>query len=170
MADKFFDNVSGRQTLKTPITTSSGAGDAGKIPALDGSGKLDSTMMPVGVGAQTKSAVASEALSAGNLVSFWDNSGTLNVRKADATSSGKEADGFVLAAVSNGDTASVYEAGVNTAVTGLSLGAFYFLGTTAGAVTTTAPSAAGNVVQGIGKATATGELIFAPAGRGFVIA
>lgn len=46
MADKFIDMINGVPTLKTPLGSSAGSGDAGKIPKLDSGGKLDASMMP----------------------------------------------------------------------------------------------------------------------------
>lgn len=145
-----------------PVDASAGAGDAGKLPKLDSSGKLASTMMPTGIGANTLSVVTSENLSAGNLVNVWDNSGTLNARKADATAAGKRAHGFVLASTTSGQNATVYFDGTITGLSGLTLGATYFLNTTAGAMTTTAPSTTGNVVQEVGVATSATTFDFSP--------
>lgn len=139
-------------------STSAGAGDAGKVVALDGTGRIDSTMMPVGIGADTATITASEALAAGDWVNVWNSTGA-KVRKADATTAGKEAHGFVLASVSNGAAATVYFEGTNTAVTGQTPGVVY-LATTAGQGTSTAPSAAGNVVQRIGFATSATAVNF----------
>ena len=133
-------------------TTSAGAGDSGKLPALDSSGKLDASFMPVGIAADTASIATSETLAAGDLVNIWNNSSTANVRKADATTAGKEAHGFVLAAFTHPTTAIVYFEGSNTAKTGLTPGK-QFLSTTAGGSTVTAPSGSGNVVQVVGFAT-----------------
>lgn len=138
--------------------TSAGAGDAAKLVQLDGAGRIDSTMMPVGIGADTATITASEALAAGDFVNVWNSTGA-KVRKADATTSGKEAHGFVLSAVSNGASATVYFEGTNTAVTGQTPGPV-FLATTAGGATSTAPSAAGNVVQRIGFATSATSINF----------
>ncbi len=139
--------------------SSAGVGDAGKLVALDGSGRIDNSMMPTGLGADTKVLTASEALSAGNLVNIWNDAGTTKVRKADATTAGKEAHGFVLAAAASGASATVYFEGANTGVTGLT-GGNVFLSTTAGGCTNTAPSGSGNVVQRVGIATAATELNF----------
>ena len=133
------------------LVTSTGASDAGKGVATDATGRLDSSVMPVGIGADTSSIIASEALSAGNFVNIYNNAGIANARKADATTSGKEVHGFVLAAVASGASATVYFNGTNTAVTGATPGNV-FLATTAGSFTSTAPSGAGNVVQYIGCA------------------
>lgn len=146
-------------TIVNSKTTSAGAGDSGKLPALDASGKLDTSFMPTGIGADTASVSASEALAAGDLVNIWNSSGTAKARKADATTAGKEAHGFVLTSVSSGATATVYFEGSNTGVTGLTPGKQY-LSTTAGLATSTAPSTAGNVVQVVGYATSATVINF----------
>lgn len=146
-------------TIVNSKTSSAGAGDSGKLPALDGAGKLDNSFMPTGIGADTASITASEALSAGDLVNIWDSAGTFKVRKADATSAGKEAHGFVLASVLSAGTATIYFEGSNTSVSGLTGGKQY-LSTTPGQATVTAPSASGNVVQIVGFATSATALNF----------
>ncbi len=151
-AKTFLRVVSGVITEIAGTVTSSGSGDDGKIVALDSSGKLDTSVMPVGIGADTATIQASENLAAGDYVNIWSSSGSFRVRKADATSSGKEAHGFVLSAVTSGNNATVYFEGSNTGVTGMTPGVI-FLHTTAGAGTSTAPSGTGNVVQRIGFAT-----------------
>jgi hypothetical protein len=138
-------------TIVNSKTSSAGAGDSGKLPALDAAGRLDPTFMPVGVGADTASITTSEALAAGDFVNVWNSTGA-KVRKADATTAGKHAMGFVLAAFGSAVSATVYFEGTNTAVTGQTPGDV-FLATTAGGATATAPSASGNVVQSIGFAT-----------------
>lgn len=159
MADKYIYNNAGVLTEKSGTTASLGAGDSGKIVALDSSGRIDQTMMPVGVVPETASITASEALTAGNLVNVYSNAGTANCRKADATTAGKEAHGFVLTSVSSGATALVYFEGTNTALSGLTPGKQY-LSTTAGATTTTAPSSSGNVVQVVGYAVSATAMSF----------
>lgn len=153
-------NASGvlASSIVNSVTTSAGAGDSGKVVALDGAGKIDSTMMPTGVGADTQTITASEALSAGDLVNVHNSTGA-KVRKADATTAGKEAHGFVLAGVSNGASATVYFEGTITGLSGLTPGVQY-LSTTAGASTATAPSGSGNAVQRVGVATSATTLNF----------
>lgn len=138
-------------TITNGKNTSAGAGDAGKLAALDSTGKLDTTMMPTGIGADTDSIQASEALAAGDWVNIHNSSGS-RIRKADATTAGKEAHGFVLSAVSSGANGTVFFEGGNTQVTGKTPGAMQFLSTTPGLSTETAPSATGNIVQRIGVA------------------
>lgn len=145
-------------TIVNSKTSSAGAGDSGKLVALDGTGKIDVTMMPTGIGADTAVVTASEALNAGDLVNIWNSTGA-KCRKADATVAGKEAHGFVLAAVSNGNPATIYFEGSNTAMSGLTPGS-QFLSTTPGTATTTAPSATGNVVQRVGFAVSATTMNF----------
>ena len=138
--------------------TSAGASSAGDIVALDNTGRIDASMMPTGIGADTAAIQASEALAAGDFVNVW-NSGGVRVRKADATVAGKEAHGFVLAAVSSGATATVYFEGTNTQVTGQTPGNVY-LQITAGTAGSTVPSASGNIVQELGVATGATAINF----------
>ena len=157
--NKYISNNAGILTEVASIQSSAGAGDAGKIVSLDASGRLDQTMMPTGIAADTYSVLASENLAAGDLVNIYSNAGTANCRKADATVSGKEAMGFVLSAVTSGQNATVYFEGNNTAVTGKTPGK-QWLSTTAGTFSTTAPSASGNVVQVVGFCASATELNF----------
>ncbi|NOT38553.1 MAG: hypothetical protein HOP11_14370 [Saprospiraceae bacterium] len=160
---KFLRNLSGKIKELEAIQTSSGVGDAGKIPALDAAGVFDISLLPAGVGADVTVVTSSEALSAGDFTNYHDSSG-IKVRKADASSNAKSATGFVLSSVSNGASATVYPiSSKNTAVSGLTVGAEYFLGTTPGTITTTAPSAANQIVQLIGRATSATAIIFSNA-------
>lgn len=157
---KYFANTSGKLKEVQPITTSAGAGDASKLVQTDSAGKFDISLMPVGVGAEVTVAASSENLSAGNWVNLYSNAGTINVRKADATANTKPCHGFVIAGVTSPANATVYGiSNKNTGVTGLTVGSDYFLDTTAGAGTTTAPSATGNVVQFLGRAETTTAIV-----------
>ena len=156
--NKFLTKVNGQTQLATGINTSVGAGDANKLISTDATGKIASTLLPAGLGVDTISVLASEALSAGDFVNLYNNSGTLNVRKADNSNS-REANGFVLTAVSNAATGTVYLKGQNTSVTGLTPGTIYYLGT-AGGTTTTAPSASNTIIQVLGKTLSATNLMF----------
>ena len=159
MADKYLYNNAGQPEEKEAIVTSAGAGSAGKIIALDGTGKLDTTVLPTGIGAETVSKTASEILAAGDLVNFH---GTGQARKADASNL-RRAHGFVLSGVSSGSTANVYLEGSITGLTGLTEGEPYYLsGTTPGQATITAPSTAGYISQEIGCAASTTVISFEP--------
>lgn len=138
--------------------TSAGAADAGKLAMLDANGRLDSTMMPVGIGADTASIQASEALAAGDLVNIHDSSGA-RVRKADAAS-GKQVHGFVLAAAASGAMATVYFEGTNNQVTGMTPGDVFLSATTPGLATGAAPTGSGQLVQNVGVAISATAINF----------
>lgn len=160
---KFIKLASGRLVEETieSVSATAGAGDADKLVRLATDGKIDPSMMPTGLGADVMTIVASENLAAGDFVNIWNNTGVANARKADASSSGKEADGFVLDAVNSGQNASVYFEGRNTALTGLTIGSRYYLSAAAaGAITSTPPSAASQVVQFMGRASSATSLAF----------
>ena len=184
IAQKVITNNAGQLQEVASISTSAGAADAGKIIAtnasgqIDGSflnatvssspnklvmtggdGKIDVSVLPTGVGADTAVINASEALAAGDLVNIWNDSGTANVRKADASTAGKEAHGFVLAAVASGQPATVYFEGTNTQMTGLTPGRQY-LSTTPGKTSATAPTGSGQVVQVVGFAVSATAMNF----------
>lgn len=162
-APKVLKLVSGVPTELQAVTTSTVDG----LVALDGSGKLNVNMMPTGIGPDTASITTSEALSAGDFVNIHNSSGA-KARKADATTSGKEAHGFVLAAASSGASATIYFEGTNDQLSGQTAGPA-FLSTTAGAATATAPSGSGNVVQSLGVAISATAINF-ERGANYVLA
>jgi len=168
MADKYIYNNAGTLTERAALQSSAGAADAGKIPALDATGRLDETMMPVGIGADLASITAAESLAAGDFVNVFDDTGSFAVRKADATTAGKRANGFVLDSVTAGSPATVYFEGPNTSVTGMTAGVVY-LATSAGQATATPPAGSGNVVQVVGVATSATTINF-EAGQPIVLA
>lgn len=156
---KYIKLSSGNLVEQATISTSAGAGDAGKIAELDSSGRWDVSMMPVGFGAEVKTIAASENLAAGDFVNIHNSTG-VKVRKADASNPAKKADGFVLSAVTSGQNATVYYGNLNTAVTGLTVGDELFLsGSTPGAATPTPPSTSGYIIQRLGRATAATEIL-----------
>lgn len=155
--NKYIKNASGQLTEEASVQTSAGAGDAGKIVALNGSGKIDDTMLE---GAEATSIEASENLSAGDFVNIFDDAGTTKVRKADASGgNAKKADGYVKDAVTSGQPATVYFGNINADLSGLTKGAIYYVSATPGAITTTAPSTAAYIVQRVGKAISATELL-----------
>jgi hypothetical protein len=142
------------------VSTSTGAPDAGKPVVTNASGAIDPTFL-AGIGADTAIILASESLGAGNLVSVWDNAGTPNVRKADASGgTSKDADGYVLSSVTGGSNATVYFSQRNTSLSGLTPGAEYFLSATPGAITLTPPSTPGFLIQSVGTAVSATSLQF----------
>lgn len=137
MANKYIAlNPDGTKAEVEGQVTSAGAGDAGKIPALDAGGKIDSSLLPTGVGDEIESIEAGEALTGGDWVNIYDDAGTRKVQKADATGGAvKKCHGFVLAGVSLAQTASVYVQGTNTGADGVAaadVGSPAYLSKTAG--------------------------------------
>ena len=145
--------------------TSAGGANANQIVALNTAGFLDSTLFPAGFGEASQIFPASEALAAGAMVNVWSNAGVANARNANATDATKFAQGFVVAAVAALANATVYFPGqIVTGVAGLTIGAAVFLSAaTSGAVTSTAPVAAGNLVQQVGFAVSATSFVFNPA-------
>lgn len=157
MAQKPIQLVNGKLTQVEATVISAGAGDAGEVVALDASGKLDPSVLPVGVGPDVKAILASEAIGAGKYVNIYDNGGTANIRLADNSNS-RPAHGFVKDAVANAAIGTVYFEGANDDLTGLTSGARYYLGT-AGGVTITPPVfPAATIHQLVGSAISATEI------------
>lgn len=110
--------------------------------------------------ATAQTITASENLAANDLVNIY-NSGGAKARKASAADGTKPAHGYVKVATVSGDPAIVYFDGENDGVSGLTPGT-YFLSTTAGQMTTVAPSGNGQIAQKVGVATAAGSFVFEP--------
>lgn len=161
-AKKYLSLVSGRIKEAASLVVSAGAASDGSLVALDPAGKLDASVLPAGLGANTVAVICSEAVSANDLINIYNNVGVPNARKADATTEGKEANGFVKSAFASGATATVFTSGnLITGLTGLTTGRVY-LTTTAGLLSATPPAAAGNVVQMIGTAVGSTIVAFEP--------
>lgn len=144
-ANKYQTLVNGRDTLVAANQTSAGVADANKLVALDATGKLDVTLLPIGVGPDVAMVVASEALAAGDYVNIYQNAGAPAVRKADSTND-RPAHGFVKAAVLSAATATVYFEGPNDSKSGLTIGTRQYL-SSAGGTKTTAPVSPTDVIH-----------------------
>lgn len=154
------DSSNGRLGEVNAIASSAGAGDADKIVKLNGSGKIDSTMVEQ-VDGNDYEIEASENLAQGDLVNIFNSSG-LKARKADATDNTKPANGFAKEAITSGQTGTIHIGNGSLTKTshGFTVAADLFLATTAGAMTETPPSSAGNLVQLVGKAIDTNTIAF----------
>lgn len=152
--------ATGFPTEEVAVSTSAGAGDAGKVPELDGSGKLSSTMMPAGFGSDSTTATAAETIAAGDLV-YLNGSGA--ILKADANAVAKAAVGFCNAGIASAASGTINFEGTITGLSGLTPGAAYFLSATVpGGITLTVPTGAADIVQHIGYATSATTLSFSP--------
>lgn len=110
-----------------------------------------------------KEFVASEAITTGKLLNLYSAGGVARVRLADATAEGGEVD-FV--SMTSGSSSSVIGCALPGQIipgfSGLYEGSTYFLSTTPGEIVQSPPSSIGNVVQVVGKAVSSTELLFFP--------
>ena len=168
--NKYLYNNAGQPTEKAALQVSAGAGSAGSVVALNSAGQIDSTMLATSSGLISVTVTASAAISAGQLVNVYNNAGAINVRPADNTTAGSEANGYAPSAISSGASGTVnLGEGLITGLSGLTVGSAYYLGT-AGGQTTTAPTTAGNLVQYVGKAISGTSLYFQPSTFTVVVA
>lgn len=155
MSDKYLSiGADGRDTEIEATATSTGVAEAGKIPALDGTGRLDPSLMPVGVGPDVSNLEATENISSGKYVNIWDDGGTPKVRLAD-NSNDRPAHGFVKDTVLSGANVNVFFEGPNLNVTGRTPGARQFLGVNGGVTETRPVAPAALIVQFLGIAVST---------------
>lgn len=160
-AQGFLARVAGRTKQLFGLQVSAGAADAGKIPALNDDGVLDITLLPAGVGANTVTAVASEALTAGDFVNVWNDVGVFKVRRAD-NSNNRAAHGYVKVSVLSAASATVYRLNtINANRSGLTPGAEYWLGTAGGVISSPLDPVAdtGKTDQYLGIAKSATELV-----------
>lgn len=112
---------------------------------------------------------ASETIAAFALVNIWNDAGDPKARNADATDNTRPCHAFVREGVvpgggsfGPGDGVRVFFGGNIITTTGRTSGATQYLSETAGAMTETAPTGSGKVVQEIGTAISATEVIFEP--------
>lgn len=127
--------TTGRREQVDGLGISVGTADANKIVKTGSDGKLDSSLMPLGVTPDLDVMPASEALSAGKYVNIWNDAGVSKLRLADATN-GRDAHGFVNAAFAQGAQATIYYEGPNRNLTALNPGSRYYLNTSGGVTDT----------------------------------
>ena len=144
------DATSGQ--LKEVIATETAAAES--IISTTAGGTIDPSLLP---DESLTTFVAGENLAAGAMIYIKSDGKAWN---ASAASGGNQAQGWVNAAFTTGQTATVYLGnGRNTGIAGLSVGSRYYLSTsTPGGVQSTVPTGAGNLDQFVGNASATGEL------------
>lgn len=148
-------NSNGSKTEYVGRNASTGVAEADEFVIAGADGKISPTFLPNGIGADSTTHTAGEALAAGDFVYI---SGTGTVLKADATAIAKQARGYVLASVLNAGAATVFFDESNSSLSGLTPGGTYFLSATPGLATLVAPTVAGQIVQQLGFATSTTSL------------
>lgn len=191
-ASKFIKLVNGTKTEEAPVTTSTmdkvpaldGSGklntnmlnttttggtgdDSGKIGLLDAAGKWPTAMIPGSADANTAVLTAKDALPFAGLFVYFDETAG-GVMKAVNTDPTKRAFGYALTTAGYDSPITIYFEGKNTALTGLVPGKKYYLGAD-GSVTATPPTASGSVVQFLGIAINATTLVFEP-NEGIVLA
>lgn len=157
---RFLANSAGAIVEVVPNTTSSGSGDAGKIPALNPAGKIDETMIPTSYGPDAQTLTASETMVVGALGNIYDAGGnTFRVRNADA-SNNRPAHCFTKTGIANGAAGTVYFDSSNDVLSGLTPGERYLSTSVPGATQATAPTTPGHIVQKVGFAHSATALNF----------
>ena len=124
----------GKRKLKEGTEVSTGVAESGDLVALGSNGKLDASVLPVGVGPDVAVLEASEDLTAGEYVNIFDDAGTPKVRLADNSNS-RPAHGWVTAAALTGAQATVYFEGPNESAPAGTTGDRAYLGTAGGVLT-----------------------------------
>jgi len=147
---QFITLENGKRVLKTALDTSAGAASANSIVQTNAAGQIDASFLP---NIDSASKTADEAISAASFIHVLP---TGNIVNADATN-GRPAHGFVTDAIANGAAGLVNFEGTNAGLSGLTVGARYYLDA-AGAVTDTPKTASGELHQYIGVACSATEL------------
>ena len=159
----FYARIAGKTKLLFGIQSSAGVADAGKIIATDATGKIDESLLPEGIGANSVSGTASEAIAAGKFVNLWDNGGVLALRLAD-NSNGRPAWGYTKETIASAGVGTVYRLNtINANMSGLTPGAEQWLGTAGGVISVPLDPTVdtGKVDQFLGIAQSATELVTA---------
>lgn len=161
MADKYLqiNDSTGAVEEKAPATAG-GSGNENRIPSLDGSGRLSSDMLPVGVAAEVKTGNAFETIAAKALV-YFKTDGT--VANSSNVSGGHYAQGWANNGGTAGQPITVNFEATITGLSSLTPEGMCFLGA-AGAITQTVVTGAGTLFQEIGPALSATEIQFTNAG------
>lgn len=103
---------------------------------------------------------AAEAITYGQLVSFYNDAGSLKIRLANATDNTRAAVGYcnVLTGVAAGEVGEFILGTGVPLFAGLTIGAHYWLATVNGTISPTPALAAGNIEQYVGVAISASEL------------
>jgi hypothetical protein len=105
---------------------------------------------------------AGEALTANDAVYIKTADGKAYKAQADGATNESEAYGIAQTTVTQDDDIAITFLGLQDGFSSLSIGNFYFLSETAGALTTTAPTTAGSTVVRIGRAESDDRLSIKP--------
>lgn len=149
-APKYVQRDSSSGNLKEVIATESGPA-VEVIVSTGAGGIIDASLLPA---SDAATAVAGEGINAGAYVYVKAADGKLY--NAVWSSGGNQAIGFVITSFLIGATATYYDGGQNTGLSGLTTGARYYGDkTTAGGVTAVVPVGVGVLAQFLGYAVST---------------
>jgi hypothetical protein len=116
----------------------------------------------VRIGGMTKVyAIATDTLVAGNIVNLYNSSG-LRAQLANATNNTKPARAICTIGGAIGAYVECILLGASSAIAGLTIGVDYYLSTTSGLITSTAPATVGNIVQKLGYPLGANRFYFNP--------
>lgn len=154
----YLDDQTRRVSRDRFKTSSDGPVDAGQPVALDETGKIHPSML-AGDNAAV-SAMAHEAITVGDFVTFVDHGGALGAVKASAGAAKRPADGFAVTSAAAGEIVEVALKGVNPMVTGFTPGVQLFLSTVAGMATTAVTRGVSHLSQPLGAAAGPAGMVF----------
>lgn len=158
------DAATGRVTERLSADSSAGAGDAGRIVALNAAGEIDPSMLPPGV-SNAEIIEVGVAVATNSLVEVYNDLGTPKIRPASGNPANLQpAVGWVDAAYIATDLALVFFDG-QVGGTGFTPGQRVYLASSTpadGIVTTTPVTGAGAAHQFVGRAVSTTLFNFEP--------
>lgn len=144
-------------------TTSYEGNSAAGLSATNVQDAIDQLAASISGGGASITLTASEDIDSGQIVNIWSDGGTPKARLAKASVTGFRAHGYAIADTPSGSSISVFTSGLNTSLSGLTVGSTLFLSTTPGGVTTDVSGFGdGDVVQELGTAYSTASMIFDP--------
>lgn len=159
MADKYIALINGVEQEVEATLTGGTSTQAGDIVALDANGRLDISVMPTGITADVYIGNAFESLVSNNPFVYIKSDGT--VANASASSGGNPTIGFVNTNYSANASATVYFEGRVTGLSGLTIGARYYLSDSVpGGLTATPVVGTGKLHQYLGRAISATSLSF----------
>jgi hypothetical protein len=123
--NKYMKLESGKKRLQTANDVSAGAGDAGKLVALNAAGVIDPSML---TDQDVSNLVAFENMSAGDYVNLFLDASVIKARLAD-NSNDRAAMGYIDDTVTAAANVNIFFEGSNTNLSGLTIGARQYLGT-----------------------------------------
>lgn len=158
-AKTFLALDSGKKVLRKGLVTSNGSSNDGDVVSLDTDGRLNPTVMPVGLMSAVILAKTSENVHSGDFVNLYESGNEFIVRKARADFE-VPAHGFVLEAFNQGQIAEVWCETKNHQLVNVLQGGRYYLSATNPGKATLIPAqqAEGAISQYLGVGISTTKI------------